>query len=203
MGTLVGKFEGIGSALFSKTQRQVLGLLFTNPDRSFYANEIVQRAGMGIGTVQRELEKLSKARILSVRKIGNQKHYQANRESPVFGELYGLVLKTFGVSDALRRSLDSVADQIRVTFIFGSIAKGTDHALSDIDILIISEHLAYPDVMTVIHDAESKLGRKVNPTLFNFQEFRKRIHGDSGFVKKVLEQPKIFLIGTEEDVPQD
>ena len=202
MGTYQDKNTGLGEALFSKTQRQVLGLLLGNTDRSFYTKEIVRHAGIGIGTVQRELEKLSKAGILTVRKIGNQKHYQANRESPIFEELYGIVLKTFGLSDVLEKALRVFAEKIQAAFIFGSVAKGTDHATSDIDIMIISDSLAYPDIMAVIPQAESELGRIVNPKLFSTSEFRKKIDADSSFVQRVIEQPKIFLIGTEDDIPE-
>ena len=202
MGTIQTRSSGLGNALFSKTQQKVLGCLYTDPDRSFYVNEIVQRAGMGIGTVQRELEKLSKAGILTVRKIGNQKHYQANRESPIFEELYALVLKTFGMASALRKTLETLAVKIKTAFIFGSVARGTDHASSDIDIMIISDSLAYPDLMAVIPEAESKLGRTVNLRLFSISEFSKKLGADSSFVQRVIKQPKIFLIGTENDIPE-
>jgi len=200
MGTLKKKAGGLGSALFSKTQRQVLGLLFTNPDRSFYVNEIVQRAGMGIGTVQRELARLSNAGILTMRRIGNQKHYQANRKSPIFEELYGIVLKTYGISDTLRHALKTFEDRIEYAFIYGSVAKGTDHALSDIDILIASDHLLYTDIMSVLPQVESKLERTVNPTLYTKSDIRKKIDSDNSFVVRVLDQPKIFLFGTEDDI---
>ena len=194
------KVHGLGEALFSKTRRQVLGFLFTNPDRSFYVNEIVQHVAMGIGTVQRELEKLSRAGILSIRRIGNQKHYQANRNSPVFEELYGIVIKTFGVSDIVRNTLRDFEEDIEAAFIYGSVAKGTDHASSDIDILIVSDHLEYGDVMTILPELESRIGRTVNPALFRRSEIKKKIESDSGFFKRVMDQPKIFLIGAEDDL---
>ncbi len=200
MGTNSQKTTGLGKALFSKTQRQVLGLLFGSPDRSFYANEIVRRAGVGIGTVQRELGKLSKAGIITTRKIGNQKHYQANRESPIFEELYGIVLKTFGLSKTVREAFEIFMEDIEVAFIYGSVAKGTDHANSDIDIMIVSDRLAYPDIMSVIHQIESKLDRNVNTTLYKSLELRKRADTDNSFVKRVMEQPRIFLMGTEDDI---
>lgn len=201
MGTITNKGTGLGDALFSRTQQQVLGYLFTNPDRSFYVNDVVKRAGMGIGTVQRVLEKLSRAGILTVRKIGNQKHYQANRKSPVFGELYGLVLKTFGMAGLLRNAFETLGGKVRVAFIFGSVARGTDHTESDIDVMVISDSLAYPDLMAAIHQVELELGRSVNPKLYGESEFREKIDSDSHFVQRVMEQPKVFLIGTENDIP--
>ena len=200
MGIMQTETKGMGDALFSKTQQKVLGCLFTNPDRSFYVNEIVNRAGMGIGTVQRELKKLSHVGILTVKKIGNQKHYQANRESPIFKELYGLVLKTFGIPHALKASLEALAERIEAAFIFGSVAKGTDHASSDIDVMVISDRLDFPNLMDAVHQVETELGRAVNAKLYSTAEFRQRIDTDSSFVKRVINQPKIFLIGTENDI---
>ena len=200
MGTIETRHTGLGEALFSKTQRQVLGLLFGNPDRSYYANEIVRLAGVGIGTVQRELEKLSVAGLLSVRRVGNQKHYQADRQSPIFEELRGIVLKTFGVGDLLRLAMAELAGQITAAFVYGSLAKGTDKAHSDIDVMIVSDTLTYDRVFSALSPVESKLGRTINPTLYKPSEFRDKLTADSSFLSRVMEQPKIFLIGTENDI---
>ena len=158
MGT-VNKTISLGEALFSKTQRQVLGLLFGTPERSFYLNEIVRIAGVGIGTVQRELEKLACAGLLTVEKIGNQKHYQANHNSPIYDELRGLVVKTFGLADVLRKALEPCLAKISVAFIYGSQAAGTDGASSDIDVMILAEQLSYPELLTAFSGIDSTLGR--------------------------------------------
>lgn len=194
--------SGIGDALFTKTQRQVLGLLFGHADKSYYINQIVRIADVGIGTVQRELEKLASAGLLTVRKIGNQKHYQANPGSPIFQELRGIVLKTFGVADELRRSLETVSAKIVVAFVYGSIARGTDTANSDIDVMVISDELSYPEVIGSFAGAEEKLGRSVNPTLYTPSEVRRKRAEDHSFLKRVTEQGKIFLIGSADDLPK-
>lgn len=200
MGMINHEPIGLGDVLFSKTQRQVLGLLFGNPDKSYYANEIVRHAGVGIGTVQRELEKLTGAGLLTVTQVGNQKHYQANRHSPIFEELHGIVIKTFGLSDALRMALSSVASRIKAAFIYGSVAKATDTASSDIDVMIVSPDLSYSEVMALVAETEGRLGRTINPTLYKPEDLaRKRIE-EHAFVTRVLEQPRIFLIGTEDDL---
>jgi predicted nucleotidyltransferase len=201
MGAKVDEITGLGDALFTKTQRQVLGLLFGNPERSFYAKEVVRLAGMGSGTVMRELEKLARVDLLTVEKIGNQKHYRANRKSPVFEELRSLVVKTFGIADVLRELLAKYQGDIAVAFIFGSIARGADRKGSDIDLMIIADSLTYPDVMGMVAEAETRLGRPVNPTLYSRTEFRNKVSADSSFLKRVLEQPKIFLIGSGDDLP--
>lgn len=194
--------SGIGEALFTKTQRQVLGLLFGNPDKTFYINEIVRIADVGIGTVQRELERLTSAGLLTVRKIGNQKHYQANPGSPIFRELRGIVLKTFGVADELRRALEPFSARIAVAFVYGSIARGADTASSDIDLMIISGELGYPEVIGAFAEAEEKLGRSVSPTLYTPSEVRRKLAEENSFLKRVFEQEKIFLIGSDDDIPQ-
>ena len=193
---------GLGDALFTKTQRRVLGLLFGNPDRSFYTKEIVRFAEVGIGSVQRELEKLVAVGLVAATKIGNQKHYQANRQAPIFEELRGIMLKTFGLADVLRDALTSFVDRIEVAFIYGSVAKAIDTASSDIDVMIVAPALSYAETVGRLAETEARLGRAVNPTLYKPEEFRRKLAEDSAFLHRVLDQPKIFLIGTEDDLPK-
>ena len=191
----------LSDALFSKVQARVLGLLFGNPDRSFYANELFRLAGTGTGAGVRELAKLSAVGLITVNKIGNQKHYQANRNTPIFDELRGIVLKTLGMADILRQGLLPMADKISVAFIYGSIAKGTDTAKSDIDVMVIGENIDYPEVYSALMPAEAQLGRKVNPTLYNKADVIKKLRAENAFLTRILAQPKIFLIGSENDLP--
>jgi predicted nucleotidyltransferase len=199
MGT---KKTSLGEALFTKTQRRVLGLLFGNPDRSYYANEIVRFAGAGIGTVQRELGRLESAHLVTTSKIGNQKHYQANREAPIFEELRGIVLKTFGVADHLRAALAPLAKRIRAAFIYGSVAKGADTARSDIDVMIVSDDLSFPDVIQALTKAEGAIGRSINPSVYGSGEWTRKLSEAGGFLQRVMEQPRIFLIGSDDDLPK-
>lgn len=198
----MAKKTGLGDVLFTKTQRRVLGLLFGNPARTYYANEIVRFAGAGTGAVQRELERLASTGLVVVTRIGNQKHYQANREAPIFDELRGIVLKTFGVADHLRAALAPLDKRIRAAFIYGSVAKGADTASSDIDVMIISDGLSFPDVIKAFTNAEREIGRSVNPTIYNLEEWRRKLLDEGGFLGRVLAQPKIFLIGSDNDLPK-
>src|ERR1700678_1755417 len=134
---------GVADALFSKVQQRVLAVLFGNHSRSFYANELIALASSGSGAVQRELAQLEAAELVTVKRIGNQKHYQANASAPIFEELRGLVLKTSGLVDVLRAALAPLAAQIDQAFIYGSVGKGSDTAKSDIDLLVIGETLTY------------------------------------------------------------
>lgn len=199
MGTKTGN---LGEALFTKTQRRVLGLLFGNPDRSYYANEIVRFAGAGIGTVQRELGRLESAELVTVSKIGNQKHYQANRQAPIFEELRGIVLKTFGVADHLRAALAPHSKRIKAAFIYGSVAAGSDTASSDIDVLIVSDDLSFPAAIKALSKAEQQAGRAINPSVYSSSEWRRKFSDEGGFVKRVMGRPRIFLIGSDDDLPK-
>jgi predicted nucleotidyltransferase len=190
----------IAEALFSKGQQRVLAVLFGNPGRSFYANEIIGLARAGTGAVQRELARLEAAGLVTVRRVGKQKHYQANPQTPVFAELSAIVLKTAGLADVLRAALASSSSEIRAAFVYGSLAKGEDTASSDIDVMVISDRLTYADLFSALEDATAHLGRKVNPTVYAPTELARRARQGNAFVKRVLAAPKIWLVGGERDL---
>ena len=190
----------IGDALFTKTQQRVLGLLYGKPDRSFYTNEIMRLAGMGRGTVRRELERLVDAGLLTVTREGNQNHYRANTENPVYIELLGIVRKTFGVTDAVRDALTPIDNRIELAFVYGSMAKGTDRKSSDIDLMLVGNGLVYGDVMDLLMPLETSLGRQLNPTIYTPEEFKARLKDKSGFLLRVLEQPKWMIKGDIGDI---
>jgi predicted nucleotidyltransferase len=191
----------IADALFTKGQQRVLGVLFLNPSRSFYANEIIGLVGAGTGAVQRELARLEAGGLVTVSRIGKQKHYQANPASPVFEELRGLVLKTAGLGDVLRASLAPFAQQIRAAFVFGSVAKNQDAVTSDIDLMVVSDTVTYAELFPPLSDAEIRLGRKVNPKVYTPSDLRRRLREGNSFVTRVLAQPKIWLVGEADDLP--
>ena len=190
---------GIADALFSKGRQRVLGVLFGNPGRSFYANEVIALAGSGTGAVQRELIRLAATGLVTVTRVGKQKHYQANAAAPVFEELRGLVLKTSGLADVLRAALVPLTGQIGAAFVYGSVAKKQDTAKSDIDLIVVSDSLTYADLFAALEDSTNRLGRKVNPTVYSSRELAKRRKQGNAFVTRVLAQPKIWLIGGERD----
>ncbi|MES2295577.1 MAG: nucleotidyltransferase domain-containing protein [Pseudomonadota bacterium] len=187
-------------ALFTKTQQRVLGVLFGQPDRSFYANEIIALAASGSGAVQRELARLEAAAIVTVRRQGNQKHYQANHDAPIFSELRGIVLKTFGAADVLRAALQPLLPMIELAFVYGSLAKGSEHAGSDIDLMVVGAVPSNAALLGALAPASAQLGRAVNPTLYTPDEFTQRVGAGKSFIVRVLEQAKIFVKGSEHDV---
>lgn len=191
----------VADALFTKSQQRVLGLIFGNPNRSFYANEIIALLGAGNGAVQRELAKLEAAGLVKVTRVGNQKHYKVNPEAAVFDALQELVLKTSGLADVLRGALAPISSRIAAAFIYGSIAKGQDTATSDVDLMVISDDLTYADLFKVLEPAWRRLGRTVNPTVYSASDLAKRVRERNSFMVRVLKQPKIWLIGGESDLP--
>ena len=197
---IIHRPAGLADALFTKVQQRVLGVLFGNPGRSFFANEVIALAGSGTGAVQRELIRLAAAGLVTVKPIGKQKHYQANPAAPVFEELRGLVLKTSGLADVLRAALAPLSGSIRAAFVYGSVAKKQDTSTSDIDLMVVSDSLTYADVFAALEEASGKLGRKVNPTVYSAQELKKRVKQRNAFVTRVLAQPKIWIVGEESDL---
>jgi len=183
----------IGDALFTKTQQRLLSLLYGQPDQSLYLNELVRRAQVGRGSVARELVKLTDSGLVTMTRQGNQNHYQANRDNPIFHELVHIVQKTFGISEVLKNALLPVTDTLEQAFIYGSVAKGGAHAGSDIDLMLVGNDLSYSDIMELLAPAEQQLQRTINPTLYSPDEFEQRIADNQSFVTRVMEQPRLEL----------
>ncbi len=190
----------IGDALFTKTQQKVLGLLFGKPDKSFYTNEIMRWVDMGRGTVSRELERLVGADLLSVSKVGNQNHYQANANNPIYSELVGIVKKSFGIADEIKQALMSLDKKIVIAFIYGSISKGGDTAESDIDLMLVGHALNYGDIIELLLPVEESLQRAINPTIYDKADFASKYKKGNSFITRVMEQPKIMIKGVIDDI---
>ena len=186
----------IAEALFSKTRRAVLALLFGQPEKSFYTREIVAAAGAGASQVQKELDQLTRAGLLIRERRANQVYFHVNAEAPVFAELVGLVAKTFGIADVVRARLAPLRDLIDAAFIYGSVARGEHHASSDIDVFLVGDILL-SQLALPLSEAEKSLGRQVSATIFDRKEFVSRLNKRDHFVSKVLTGPKIFLIGDD------
>jgi predicted nucleotidyltransferase len=191
----ISNISNLADALFPKVRQRVLAVLFGQPDRSFYANEVIALAQSGTGAVQRELADMAQVGLITVTKVGNQKHFQANTQSPVYTELRGLVLKTVGLADVLRSALSPLGNRIDTAFVYGSMANQQDTAQSDVDVMLISPTLSYADVFGALESASQQLKRNINPTLYTPDEFAQRLDQDQAFITRVMQQPKIWLIG--------
>jgi predicted nucleotidyltransferase len=189
---------GLSDALFTTTQQRVLGALYGQPQRSFTVSKLIASTGAGSGAVQRELAKLVASGLLTVRPVGNQKHYQADPAAPIHGELVGIVQKTVGLAEPLRAALQPLASKIIAAFVFGSVAKRSDTARSDIDLMVVGD-VTFAEVINAVYPLHERLGREVNPIVLTSKEFDERAK-DSGFIARVLERPKIWLIGDQDDL---
>jgi predicted nucleotidyltransferase len=189
---------GLADALFSSTKQRVLAFLFGQPERSFYATELIGLVAAGSGAVQRELAKLAHSGLVTVTQMGNQKHYQANPGSPIFAELCAVARKTVGLAEPLREALGPLAKRITAALVFGSVAKHQDTAVSDIDVLVLSDRVDSADVSGALQGVEYRLARRIRSTVYTTVEWRKKRKEGNAFAARVLKQPKVFLIGSEE-----
>lgn len=183
-------------ALFGRTRRNVLALIFGQPGRTFYLREIVSRCGTGVSQVQKELEQLVAAGLLLREKRANQVHFHANPDASIYGELLGIVTKTFGIADVVREVISPFKSRVRMAFIYGSIAKGTAHAASDIDVLLVAD-LPPSEFAVPLAGLRERLGRKISLVCYSLREFSAMLQGRHHFISAILNGPKIWLIGDE------
>ena len=185
----------IATGLFSDSQSRVFQWLFGQPEREFHLSELRRLTGLGSASLQRELNRLSKAGLVRSERVGNLRRFQANPQSPVYGELVGLTRKTLGVEPVLREALLPLAPGLQAAWVYGSVAKQTDTAQSDIDVMLIGENLRLAKVLELLVPLEAQLGRKINPTCYTPAEFQRRRAEPDSFVNRVLAQPILPLMG--------
>ncbi len=189
----------LASVLFTDYRRRVLGLLLLHPEQGYYLREIARLTGTVPGTLKRELTKLADAGVLTVKKVGNQVHYAANRDCPIFEELASVLRKTSGLVDVLADGLVPLAAQIEVAFVFGSMASGKANAGSDIDLMVIGD-ADFGKVVQQLHPLQQTLGREINPKLYTHAEWQTLVRAQSAFVRDVLGKPRLFVIGSEQSL---
>ena len=194
--------SGLADVLFTPVQQRVLALLFGQPQRRYQTGELIRLASSGTGAVHRLLTRMAATELVTVERVGNQKYYQANADSPVFEELSGLLRKTVGLLDPLRSALAPLSTRMAAAFVYGSIAKGSESAGSDIDLMVIADDLDYAELFAALLDAEAALARTVNPNLMTGSEWwRKRNEPDS-FAARIASQPMMFVIGDADDLSE-
>jgi predicted nucleotidyltransferase len=191
---------GIAKALFATTQLKVLHLLFLNTDRSFFASELIALAASGSGAVQREIARLVESGLVIQTVVGRQRHYQANPDSPIFDELRGIIVKIAGIPDRLRAALQPLVDRVAFAILYGSIAKGTSNSGSDIDVLIVGDGITLEELYSAFERTERLLRRKVHPTLYSLEEFKRRRKSKNPFLMKVLGGETVLLLGNPDAV---
>ena len=186
------------SLLFGGYRGRVLGLLLLHPEKSLHVREIARLIGAAVGTLHKELAKLASAGLLLRRTIGNQVHYMANRDCPIFPELQALMRKTSGLADILRECLAPLSGQIAVALVFGSVARGEEHSGSDVDVLVVGD-VAFAEVVKALYPAQASLQREINPVVYGTAEFGRKRSADDAFIRGIAENAKIYLIGNQDD----
>lgn len=189
----------VTSALLGETRGAVLGVLYLQPDQTFYVRHLIRVVGRGQGAVQRELQRLTEAGLLLRTVQGRQVHYQANRHSAVFAELQGLLLKTVGLADVLRSALAPLAGKVQVALVYGSLASGRFTASSDVDLMIAGD-VSFREVVSALAPTQETLGREVNPSVYSLDDLKRRVAEGNHFLLAVLHEPKIFILGGEDDL---
>lgn len=182
--------------LFPEVRKKTLSLLLSDPGKRWYLRDIERRTGLAVSALRRELTGLTRAEIISRTREGNRTYYQANADCPFLPELSGLIRKTTGVVEVLAECLRPLADRIEAAFVHGSFAKGTLKAASDVDLIVIGS-AGFADVVDAVGEAQDRLSREVNPSVYPVDEFKGKIADKHHFLTTVLDEPKIFIIGDE------
>jgi len=193
--------QSLSTVLFPGYRRRVLGLLLLHPEESLHGREVARRTGLPAGTLTRELKRLASVGLLTQEKRGNQTLYQANRQSPIFSELAGILRKTSGLADVLVNALALLSDKIEVAFIFGSVARGAETSGSDVDMFIIGA-VDFGAVVEALYPAQQQLAREINPKVYSVREWRNKLKEQQPFVMDVLAKPKIFVVGGDNELAE-
>jgi len=193
--------QSLSTVLFPGYRRRVLGLLLLHPEESLHGREVARRTGLPAGTLPRALKRLASVGLLTQEKRGNQTLYQANRQSPIFSELAGILRKTSGLADVLVNALALLSDKIEVAFIFGSVARGAETSGSDVDMFIIGA-VDFGAVVEALYPAQQQLAREINPKVYSVREWRNKLKEQQPFVMDVLAKPKIFVVGGDNELAE-
>lgn len=188
------------NALFTDSQAKVHSWIFGQPERFYHLSELRRLTGLSSASLQREINRLVDAGLASSKMQGNQRQISANRQSPLFKELRDLTRKVMGVAPMIQEALLPIENKIEIAFVYGSVAKQSDTAESDIDVMLVGRDLTLSDILEHLLPAEEILCRKINPTYYTVHEFKKRLSDADSFVNKVLSQPTLQIFGNMDDI---
>ena len=193
--------KSLAHHLLGQTRSAVLATLLLQPDAALHVRELARVTGASPGSLHRELRTLTELGLLKREEVGRQVHYRANRDSPVFEELAGLLRKTAGLADVLKAALAPLADRIALAFVYGSVASGTERPLSDVDVMVLGD----ADFASLVHalaPTEATLRREVNVTPMKPAAFAQKLLAEDGFVTNVMRGAKLWLMGNDHDLAE-
>lgn len=188
----------LASLLFGDYRQKVLARLLLHPEQRYHVREIARLTGTSAGTLHRELTRLAQAGVLTREEIGNQVRYGANLQCAIYPELAGILRKTAGLADVLTEALSVFSERLTLALVFGSIARGEEEPGSDVDILLVGE-IGFVEAVRALHQAQSSIGREINPVLLSSAEFQNKLNGGDVFLAEILGGKKIFLMGSEHE----
>ncbi len=189
----------LAALFFGAYRRQVLALMLLHPDESFHLREVARITNTQPGTLWRELTLLAEAGVLQSEKVGNLVRYRASRECPIYDELRGILRKTSGLGEILRKALQPLRDRISVAFVYGSVARGDERRASDIDLMVVGT-VALEDVVQALHPCQERLRREINPSVYAPAEFNRRAKEKGAFIARVLASHKLFIVGNTDEL---
>lgn len=189
----------LASLLFGDYRQKVLTRLLLHPEQRYHVREIARLTGTSAGTLHKELTRLAQAGVLTREEIGNQVRYGANRQCPIYSELAGILRKTVGLADVLKDALSALRERLALALVFGSVARGEEGPGSDVDVLLVGE-IGFAEVVRALHEAQSRIGREINPVVLSPAEFRNKVKGGDAFLAEVLGGRKLSLIGHENEL---
>lgn len=176
----------LASALFSDSQSKVHRWIFGQPDRQYHLSELRRLTGLGSASLQRELNRLVGAGLVRSEHRGNMRYFQAHAQSPVYAELVALTRKTLGVVPVLQEALAPLLPKLQAAWVYGSVARETDTAQSDVDVLLVGNDLLLGEVLGLLLPAETQLGRKINPNCYTIEAFEQRRLEPDSFINRVF-----------------
>jgi predicted nucleotidyltransferase len=187
------------NTLFGQARSALLALLYGHADESFYQRQLIRAVGVGHGAVQRELKQLTGMGLIVRRVQGNQVLYRANAKSPIFAEIKSLITKTAGVHDAIRSALAPLESEIEVAFVFGSVARQEERTGSDVDLMILGD-VPFSEIVAALGPTQEILAREINPNIFPVPEFRSKLAAGNHFLRSVMKEKKLFVLGNEHEL---
>jgi len=182
----------------SGTRARVIEWLFMHPDETYYVRQLSEILELDSTNLSKELDRLLKLGILSRTRSGNQIHYSANQESPVYFDLRNIVIKTSAIAERLKAMLEPIRDEIDLAFIYGSFASGSFNKSSDLDLIFVGDS-DYLELVSFVREFSKEIGREVNVSLFSNSEFKKKLR-EKGFIWRIVQGKKIFVIGGDDEL---
>ena len=182
--------------MFSPYRRQLLAKLLLRPDEQFHVRELARMTGISAGSLHRELKAMAESGLLLREKVGNQVFYRADTHCPIYEELASIFRKTIGLASLLHNALSELAGKIQVAFVFGSMASGQQKTGSDIDVCVLGD-VSLLEVVKALSSVHETLRREINPAVMTAEEFVEQSVKQDGFVRRVLSEPKVFVMEDE------